>query len=346
MSDHAMIVHEESRFLSPAATMSQALERYALMSKFIEKVMRTDVDYGAIPGTTKPTLLKPGAEKLCSLFGLAPRFLVTDKALDWTGEDHAGEPFFYFEYKCQLYTGDRLVGEGEGSCNSFEKKYRYRTAELKCPQCGKETIKRSKYPPRNNPNAEPGWYCFGKIGGCGANFDANAPAIVEQDRGTVKNPDPSDQVNTIQKMAQKRSLIAAVLVATNASEYFTQDMEDFADAITAEYHEVMEPDPVPGVPEPVAESPAQPKNGKPTPIATATVKIGKNVYPVTWGKAIADAGLYQQAKNFEIDGILVKLAMPDDTPADIAAGAVQAYLNGKADGDDPMVAAKAFIAAV
>jgi hypothetical protein len=31
-------------------------------------------------------------------------------------------------------------------------------------------------------------------------------------------------------MAQKRALIAAVLIATNASDYFTQDMEDFIDA--------------------------------------------------------------------------------------------------------------------
>lgn len=35
-----------------------------------------------------------------------------------------------------------------------------------------------------------------------------------------------DAVNTIQKMAQKRALIAAVLIAANASEFFTQDVED------------------------------------------------------------------------------------------------------------------------
>jgi hypothetical protein len=35
-------------------------------------------------------------------------------------------------------------------------------------------------------------------------------------------------VNTIQKMAQKRALIAATLLAVNASEFFTQDLEEFA----------------------------------------------------------------------------------------------------------------------
>ena len=45
--------------------------------------------------------------------------------------------------------------------------------------------------------------------------------------GQVKNPDVSDLVNTIDKMAQKRAFVAAILIATNASDYFTQDMEDF-----------------------------------------------------------------------------------------------------------------------
>ena len=40
------------------------------------------------------------------------------------------------------------------------------------------------------------------------------------------NKSPYDLVNTIKKMAQKRALVAAVLIATNASDQFTQDMED------------------------------------------------------------------------------------------------------------------------
>jgi len=42
----------------------------------------------------------------------------------------------------------------------------------------------------------------------------------------IPNPDVADAVNTIQKMAQKRALVAATLIATSASEFFTQDMED------------------------------------------------------------------------------------------------------------------------
>ena len=42
----------------------------------------------------------------------------------------------------------------------------------------------------------------------------------------IPNPDVADVVNTIQKMAQKRALVAATLIATSASEFFTQDIED------------------------------------------------------------------------------------------------------------------------
>ena len=42
------------------------------------------------------------------------------------------------------------------------------------------------------------------------------------------NPDTPDLVNTILKMATKRAYIAAVLNATGASEFFTQDLEDTA----------------------------------------------------------------------------------------------------------------------
>jgi hypothetical protein len=118
------------------------------------------------------------------------------------------------------------VGEGIGSCNSWEKKYRYRNADRACPNCGAAAIKRSKFPPKGRPNEKPGWYCYAKAGGCGAEFVHDDQAIIGQECGQQPNPDIYDQINTIDKMAQKRALIAATLVATNASEFFTQDIED------------------------------------------------------------------------------------------------------------------------
>jgi hypothetical protein len=217
------VSEQSTGFLVPAASLSVALQRYQAMKEFIDKILHDKVDYGIIPGTDKPTLLKPGAEKLCSFFGLAPVFQTMQSVQDWTGVEHGDEPFFYFLYKCVLFHGDRKVGEGDGSANSWEKKHRYRSSELKCPACGKETIIKGR------EEYGGGWVCFAKKGGCGAKYADKDPQIIGQERGMVKNPDSADLVNTLQKMAQKRALIAATLIATNASEYFTQDVEDFID---------------------------------------------------------------------------------------------------------------------
>lgn len=211
----------------PVMSIQQAVQRFNTLVEFVQTAMRPNIDYGVIPGTPKPTLLKPGAEKLTTLFGLTTRFQIVEKTEDWIGVTHGEEPFFYYWYRCQLWRGERLIAEADGSCNSREAKYRWRTADRRCPTCQAAAIKRSKYPPRGAPKGtEPGWYCFAKAGGCGAEFAADDTAIISQQGGRMPNPDIADQVNTLQKMAQKRALIAAVLIGVNASEFFTQDIED------------------------------------------------------------------------------------------------------------------------
>jgi hypothetical protein len=228
-------------FIAPVVNLAEAKQRYELFRSFVGGVLVKGRDYGEVPGTTKPTLLKPGAEKLGAFFGLRPTFLIQESVNDWTGKDH-GEPFFFREYKCQLFKNGELVGEGVGSCNSWEKKYRYRSSERVCPECGKPTIIKGKV------EYGGGYICFLKKGGCGAKFADNASEIINQEVGQVPNKDVADQVNTIDKMAQKRALVAAILIATNASDYFTQDMEDFADhgysePIDVEFKEVTESKP-------------------------------------------------------------------------------------------------------
>lgn len=219
----------------PALTIEEVISRRNLMVDFVRAVMVEGSDYGVIPGTERnvngktiapKTLLKPGAEKLNTLFGLAPRFIVVEKVEDWTGVEHNGEAFFYYWYKCQLFRGDTFVAEADGSCNSFEKKYRFREAQRVCPNCGQPAIYKSR-------NAGEGFYCWNKKGGCGARFEENAASIVSQQAGRVANPDINDIVNTLKKMAQKRALIAATLIAVNASEFFTQDLEDMVIDVSA-----------------------------------------------------------------------------------------------------------------
>ena len=211
---------EITLFLSPVASMEQLFERYNMFGEFVKKQLKSGTDYLVLPGSTKPSLAKPGAEKMGTFFGITPNFQTIDKVEDWLGTDHGGEPFFYYKYNCNLNRGARIVATCEGSCNSREVKYRYRQGERKCPTCGKAAIIKGK------AEYGGGWLCFGKKGGCGAKFGDTDPAIVNQQVGRVINPDVADLVNTLQKMAQKRAFVGATLLATNASEYFTQDIED------------------------------------------------------------------------------------------------------------------------
>src|SRR5919199_4443939 len=216
----ALATLDQSQFM-PAMSIELAVERYNTITEFVSRVLRRDVDYGIIPGTDKLTLLKPGAEKLTTFFGLSTRFRLIERIEDWTGEEHDNEPFFYYLYRCQLFRGDLLVAEADGSCNSREQKYRYREAHRTCPDCKQAAIIKGR------EEYGGGWVCFRKKGGCGAKFLTGDPVIESQPVGRVPNADIADQVNTIQKMGQKRALVAAVLIAVNASEFFTQDVEDF-----------------------------------------------------------------------------------------------------------------------
>ena len=57
------------RFM-PAMDIEQAVSRRQLIVDATSKLMQVGVDYGKIPGTERETLLQPGADKLCNLFGI------------------------------------------------------------------------------------------------------------------------------------------------------------------------------------------------------------------------------------------------------------------------------------
>jgi len=243
---------KESVFL-PAMSMEVALARRAAIVEFTRRIMVKDQDFGEIPGTSKPTLLKPGAEKLCNFFGLEPEFTPIVEDLDWMGAQHGGEVFCYARYRCRLLREGRVVGVGEGSCNSWEAKYRYRwVAEEQVPEHldRKCLLKRESHRTlwefdfaieRGETTGTYGkpaehWQRFRDAirSGTARSVEkltrrGNSVAW-ELDVDTalyrIPNPDGADVVNTIQKMAQKRALVAATLLATSASEFFTQDVED------------------------------------------------------------------------------------------------------------------------
>lgn len=104
----------------PAITLDEAKHRIAQLQKFVQEMMVVGEDYGLIPGCKKPSLLKPGAEKLCDIFGFAKHVTILDRVEDWDKG--------VFAYTVKAILVSKRTGmteaEGVGSCNSREKRYR------------------------------------------------------------------------------------------------------------------------------------------------------------------------------------------------------------------------------
>lgn len=175
--------------VKPAAMIEAHKEAAALIAEALE----SGRDYGVIPGTgDKPTLLKPGAERLAAAYGCRLHYSVVqsevdhdrettwtkrkkvwrnehkgDRRFDWKEESGVAHGLYRYVVRCELVRRDtgEVMGDGLGTCSTME-----------------------------------GKYC---------------------DR-------PRECENTVLKMAEKRALVAAVLNAFALSDRFTQDVEDQA----------------------------------------------------------------------------------------------------------------------
>lgn len=203
-------------------SIEQLVARVEKVREVARRLMNDGEHFGVIPGTQKPTLMKPGAELLALTFRLAPSFFVERIDL---GDGHRE-----YQVKCTLIhiPTSQVIAEGLGSCSTLESKYRYRDAKRSCPACGKQAIIKGR------EEFGGGWLCHAKQGGCGKKFPDGTEAIERQTVGRVENPDLADVYNTVLKMAKKRAQIDATLTATAASDIFTQDLEEAEEKLSQE----------------------------------------------------------------------------------------------------------------
>jgi len=164
-----------------------------MIQEVMNSVMKKDIHYGIIPGCKKPSLLKPGAEKILMTF-----HLVADNPIieDLSTND-------YIRYRITqriLNSKGELVGAAAGECSSDEDKYKWRK-----PVCDEEF----KETPEDRRMEK--W-------------------IKDQVGKAIKikriRTNPADIGNTILKMAVKRAVVAVTLITTAASDVFDQDIED------------------------------------------------------------------------------------------------------------------------
>jgi len=186
-----------------AMTVEELHQQIQLMQTHMEKNMKDGEHYGVIPGCgDKPTLLKPGAEKLCFIFRLSPSFSVTQS-------DH---PKGHREYQvtCTLTHGPSGIAwaQGVGCCSTMENKYKYRWDSTGRP------VPRVYWDNRDKALIGGEAFTTRKVGGDWMIFQR------------VEHDNPADYYNTCLKMAKKRAQVDAALSATAASDIFTQDIEE------------------------------------------------------------------------------------------------------------------------
>ena len=198
-------------------TVEEVVRQTMLIQDVMAAVMIDGQHYGTIPGCgPKPTLLKPGAEKLTLTFHFCPKFVIERMEMS-NGHREYG-------ITCSLFTrAGEFIAEGVGACSTMESRYRYRKLDRSCPVCGVEgSVIAGK------EEFGGGWLCWKKKDGCGAKFDIDDPDITQQTVGKVEHDNPADYYNTALKIGKKRAFIDAVLTATGASDIFAQDLEDLA----------------------------------------------------------------------------------------------------------------------
>lgn len=203
-----------------AMSVDSVVRQVNLVQEIMSKVMKLDEHYGTIPGCQKPSLYKPGAEKLGFTFRLAPEYDVTTINM----------PNGHREYqvKCRLRhipTGS-MVGEGVGSCTTMEGKYRFRGGEKEGTG---QPLPKEYWNLRNAGKTEDAKKLIGGDGYTHGKIDGKWEICSIGEK--VEHDNPADYYNTCEKMAKKRAHVDAILTATAASDIFTQDVEDMPEVI-------------------------------------------------------------------------------------------------------------------
>lgn len=196
----ALVLHQEPRALTAVEHRAQV----NLIQHVMREVMEKDVHYGIVPGTGKPSLWKPGAEKLSMTFHIA---------IDPTIEaDLSTEDVIRYRIRATATSqaSGSFLGAALGECSSNEEKYKWRAAV--CPEEFEDTPvdrRRRKWKRGEHEN-----YSINQV-----------------------RAECADIANTVLKMAVKRAVIAVILQVTAASDCFTQDLEDLPEEIQNEVGE-------------------------------------------------------------------------------------------------------------
>lgn len=203
---------ETEQTLIPTTDVQQRVDMMLANRDYIVEMVKPKliegVDIYTLPGMKKPSLGKPGAEKLAAIFGLTAKFEVDRDTMEVIGSEANGKK--YIAYVCNLSRAGRVMGQGRGATFIEWMRNSYRKIFSK-QYNGLTPAEKEK--------------CQGPL------------------QGTAKTTGkpftywrmPDDPIfdglalNKAIKMAQKSAFVDAVIRATGMSDLFTQDVEDMPD---------------------------------------------------------------------------------------------------------------------
>ena len=174
-------------------TVQEVSQQSLVIHRILTEVMVEGIHYGKIPGTDKPTLLQPGAEKICATFRLAPKYDVEDLS-----EPHNN--LFRYRVKCSIYTirDGYFVGSAVGEASTAEEKYQWQRAVCQEQWDEADPTQRRK------------------------KWKEDGTHILQIQRNGA------DLANTCLKMATKRALISATRCSTACSDLLDVDLDEEA----------------------------------------------------------------------------------------------------------------------
>lgn len=224
--------------LKPVAELKEFTEWQNQLDAFIESELKEGRDFGALPGNDKPKaeparqgnrgqqaqqpakakqerkcLWKAGAERICAYFGVKPDFEIADSTVD----PHC---------ECKIIRTQRVYN------NAYQGDSTYKTLE--------------------EPGTVMGLYRYvikcRLVNSDGVTVGTGSGACSTLESKYVSRPNDSE--NTVLKMAEKRSYVAATLILFCLSDRFTQDLEDLAPASEPKAPEAAQaPAPAPAAPQ-------------------------------------------------------------------------------------------------
>lgn len=203
-STDIVVAPESSPNLLPelAGSLDQINSSMESFRSFVRSNLVKDEDYGVIPGTgSKPTLLKPGAEKMLTYHGFAWEVEEIEAVFQ---HDPPVVRYVYEGKAVDRRSGCVVVAGVQGEANSYEDRYHWRW------------VTPNKMTPSQRQDKE--------------NLQTRSRSSRGESYTQYRVPSEASTIlglsNTIRKIAQKRCVVALALASCRASGSFTQDLED------------------------------------------------------------------------------------------------------------------------